>query len=433
MSLILLQSTAVVISFGPFLDKTDGVTLEVGLVSAIDHATTGIFLSKNGGALTIRHATITASTYDAYGNYRVTLDATDTNTVGTLRVQFSEAATCLPVWQDFMVVVPSSYNLQVLSPAAVIQDAVWDADASDHVTANSTGLALGVPISGTADSGTTTTMVDAARTEADTDYWKGGIILFTSGTISGQARLITGFTPGSDTVTFAPATTQAVGTNTYKILPSGRADVQGWLGTTVATPTVDGVPEVDLTHVAGTTTSVSTLATTVGTNLDATVSSRASQSTLNTLDDFVDTEVAAIKAVTDLLPNAGALTTIQADLDDVQTRLPAALSGGRMSSDIQAINNNTAPVARFERSARSIVTGTASGVPTTTTIPATLSPLSGVNDQFKGRIVIFDETTTTTALRGQATDITAYTHATTLLTVTALTTAPVSGDTFVIV
>jgi hypothetical protein len=37
-------------------------------------------------------------------------------------------------------------------------------------------------------------------------------------------------------------------------------------------------------------------------NLNATVSSRASQTTLDTLDDFVDTEVAAIKAKTDNLP-----------------------------------------------------------------------------------------------------------------------------------
>jgi len=79
---------------------------------------------------------------------------------------------------------------------------------------------------GTADSGSTTTMVDAALTQADTDYWKGLWILFTSGTISGQVRLITGFTPGTDTITFAPATTQAVGTNTYEILPSGAVDVR---------------------------------------------------------------------------------------------------------------------------------------------------------------------------------------------------------------
>lgn len=110
MTLFLKQSTAVVISFGSFLDKTDGVTEETGLVSALDHATTGIKLSKNGGALTIRHATVTATTYDAYGMYRVTLDTTDTNTVGTLRMAFNEAATCLPVWQDFMVLPANVYD-----------------------------------------------------------------------------------------------------------------------------------------------------------------------------------------------------------------------------------------------------------------------------------------------------------------------------------
>jgi hypothetical protein len=36
----------------------------------------------------------------------------------------------------------------------------------------------------------------------------------------------------------------------------------------------------------------------------------ASQASVNTIDDFLDTEVAAIKAVTDALPNAGALTSL---------------------------------------------------------------------------------------------------------------------------
>src|SRR6185369_7520555 len=98
--------------------------------------------------------------------------------------------------------------------------------------------------SGTSDSGTTTTMVDAARTEADTDYWKGSFIVFTSGNISGQARLITGFNASTDTITFAPATTQAVSTQTYEIWPAAPVDVQQWLQTTVSTPTVAGVPNV---------------------------------------------------------------------------------------------------------------------------------------------------------------------------------------------
>jgi len=43
----------------------------------------------------------------------------------------------------------------------------------------------------------------------------------------------------------------------------------------------------------------------LGTNLDGTVSSRASQTSLNTLDDYVDTEVAAIKNVTDAIGATG--------------------------------------------------------------------------------------------------------------------------------
>ena len=78
-----------------------------------------------------------------------------------------------------------------------------------------------------------------------------------------------------------------------------------------------------------------------------------------------------------------------------------------------------------------ICTGTVgSGSTTTSIVCSAITPASTVNDQFVGRIIIFDRATTTAALRGQATDITAWVHATTTATVTALTTAPVSGDTF---
>lgn len=48
---------------------------------------------------------------------------------------------------------------------------------------------------------------------------------------------------------------------------------------------------------------------------------------LGTVDDFLDTEIGAIKAVTDLLPNGGALSTIQSDLDDLQTHIGLAGTG----------------------------------------------------------------------------------------------------------
>lgn len=107
------QSTAVVIQFGPLVDPTDAVTAKTALVSAIDHASTGILLSKNGGTRAIRHATVTASTHDSDGYYKVTLDTTDTNTLGHLRAAWSSAANCLPVWRDFLVLAANVYDAMV--------------------------------------------------------------------------------------------------------------------------------------------------------------------------------------------------------------------------------------------------------------------------------------------------------------------------------
>jgi hypothetical protein len=105
----LKQSTAVTVQFGPFVDKTDGVSLETGLATAMDNATTGIRVSKNGAVFVDRNSA-TAPAYDAMGCYRVELDATDTSAVGTLKIIFEEAATTLPVWMDFMVLPANAYD-----------------------------------------------------------------------------------------------------------------------------------------------------------------------------------------------------------------------------------------------------------------------------------------------------------------------------------
>ncbi len=113
--------------------------------------------------------------------------------------------------------------------------------------------------------------------------------------------------------------------------------------------------------------------------------------------------------------------------------LPAALStNGNMKADVEEIAGNIGGASRLDRSARAIVTGTVGSASTTTSIvTSALAPAAGITDQFKGRIVIFDKDTTTANLRGQGTDITGST-AGGVLTVSTLTTAPVSGDTFTI-
>lgn len=99
--------------FGPFVDKTDGVTLKTDAttITDIDHATTGIFVSKAGAAAAIRSQAVTASVADAYGMMKVTLSATDTNTIGTLDVLFAKAATYLPVHKEFTVLDEAVYDV----------------------------------------------------------------------------------------------------------------------------------------------------------------------------------------------------------------------------------------------------------------------------------------------------------------------------------
>ncbi len=91
-----------------------------------------------------------------------------------------------------------------------------------------------------------------------------------------------------------------------------------------------------------------------------------------------------------------------------------------------------AAAAKLALSGGTIVTGTAATGTLSTTEMTTDLTIS-VNDQYNGRILIFLSDTTTAALQGQATDITDTVTTNGKLTFTALTTAPVNGDSFVIV
>lgn len=105
----LKQSTSVTIKFGPGLDFADGVTPETGLATAMDSATTGIRISKNGGNM-IDRVDSTVPAHDEVGYYDIVLGATDTNTLGTLKIMFNGDTVNLPLWQDFMVVPANVYD-----------------------------------------------------------------------------------------------------------------------------------------------------------------------------------------------------------------------------------------------------------------------------------------------------------------------------------
>ena len=113
MAMWIKQSTSIDVAIGPFLDETDGKTAETGLTLTQPD----IRLKKNGGAWAQKNAAQTLSHEEA-GWYELTLDATDTNTLGQLVVAVHEAG-ALPVWREFLVVPANVYDSFVLGTDAL--------------------------------------------------------------------------------------------------------------------------------------------------------------------------------------------------------------------------------------------------------------------------------------------------------------------------
>lgn len=200
----LKQSTSAVIKLGPFVDFEDGVTLETGLAAALDNATSGIKISKNGGTLAARHATVTETAYDAHGFYNVTLDATDTNTLGRLSVAYTDPETCLAVWAEFLVVTANVYDTlcgddsfdvvatveteTIAAMAAAAAAAVWNALTTSLTTVGSIGKRLADYFAGS--SGTAPTLDATALQICNNALAMIGNITITSLDDTGKAAVL---------------------------------------------------------------------------------------------------------------------------------------------------------------------------------------------------------------------------------------------------
>jgi hypothetical protein len=218
MTVILKADTAVVVQFGPFLDAGDGVSLEEGLITALDNATTGIRITKNGGTLAAREATVTTSIYDAMGLYQIALKAGDVDTEGSLRMIFEESATCLPVWQDFMIVQANVYDSLYAVAGTNLDVALLTATQTsiDTIETNiddlNKGAIYGVT---TANEGLTSTETDLSGYISE--ELVGRLFVITSGAGDGQARTILTYTSTNGVVTFAALTTAPSG-SPFKIV-----------------------------------------------------------------------------------------------------------------------------------------------------------------------------------------------------------------------
>jgi hypothetical protein len=117
MSIVLRQSTASQeVLLGPFLDSTDGDSEEVGLTIA----NTDILIWKCGGASPAAKNS-GGATHTSNGIYLATLDATDTNTCGSLMI-YCHMAGALFVKQPCMVLPQNVYDSLVLGTDYLLTD-----------------------------------------------------------------------------------------------------------------------------------------------------------------------------------------------------------------------------------------------------------------------------------------------------------------------
>jgi hypothetical protein len=174
------QSGTTVIVMGPASDKTDGVTPKTALTPVV-------YLRKPGGSFAARNSA-TAITHDRDGYYLVELNATDKNTVGPMRAEFSDATLHIPVWEYIDVMTDAAY------------------------TTKYNGI---TPTGGVAQAGTSSTITLAAGASAVDSAYNGMEILIQAGVGKDQSRRITGY---------VGATKVATVSSSWAVNPDGTSD-----------------------------------------------------------------------------------------------------------------------------------------------------------------------------------------------------------------
>lgn len=200
--------------------------------------------------------------------------------------------------------------------------------------------------SNTAQAGAATTITLDASASATNDFYNQCRIYLTGGTGVGQSRKVLDYVGSTKVATVRAWITNPDNTTTFAILPEDSvwdditADHLTSGSTGVALNAAGSAGDPWSTTLPGA-YGAGSAGYILGTNLDGTVSSRSSQSSVNTIDDFLDTEVAAILAAVDTeiggiitLLGTPAGASVSADIlvidnfvDDLETRLTAARAG----------------------------------------------------------------------------------------------------------
>jgi hypothetical protein len=310
------QSTAIIVTVGPVLDA-DGVAVTDGVVGDFK-------ISKNGGAPAGLNASATL-THRNTGHYSLSLTATDVNTVGTAEIVIDDTVNACPM-KEIQVVEPATYDVLFAdaapgpaSPTNITAGTI--ATVTNVTTVN--GLAAGVITAASIATGA----IDAdalaadAGTEIGTAVWATGTRVLTASTNLGDlddAVLAILGTP----VTSIAADIAAIEAQTDDIGVAGvgltaipwnaawDAEVQSEVADALAVYDPPTNAEMEARTLAA--------------------ASYATSAALTVVDDFLDSEVAAILTDTNAIKvQTDKLTfTVANQLDaNVQSVNDAALTG----------------------------------------------------------------------------------------------------------
>lgn len=404
MTMWLKQSTAATIKMGPFVDNADGNTVEPSLtISQAD-----IRLSKNGGDMAQTNNSAGA-TYDETGYYDVPLDTTDTNTLGRLKVMIHESG-ALPVWQDFMIVPAQVWDsffgadkLQVhvdemtagIITASVIATDAIDADAIADNAINAAAIAADAITAAKLHADVTTELQSGLATAASITTLQTSV-----DDIPTNAELATSQAAADD------ATLAAIAALNNLSAAQVNAEVDTALADVGLTTTITGRVDAAISTRASqasvddvpTNAELATALAAADDAVLAAVATRASQTSVDTVDDLLDTELPALTtAVADLPTNAELATALGAaddatlaaiaalSIPDANTIADAVLSRG--VSNVEDTADTTSLAALLLAAFESSVSGTtwtirkttgSSFVVKTVTVDADADPITGI-------------------------------------------------------
>jgi len=405
-----------------------------------------VTISKNGAAF----GALGGSIAEVSSNwYAISLNTTDTNTLGDLAYHFS-SGTDPQLCDQVVVDVPGG---AVASVTAAVSLSAGDSP---------------VIVTGTASAGGASTITLAAALGAD-NLCNGCIIKITSGTGAKQARVIIGYVNSTQVATVDRAwTTNPDNTSVYAIIYADatkldsslrvdvgsilgqaaqldsnnllKVDVEDWAATAVTTPNVAGVPVVDASYLLGTIFVTPAVAGIIDVNVKkinnvAATSVTTVNANVGTTQpvNFTGTAGSAlVKGDTvDIAGSAVAAGSAQLGVNVVNWAGQTALldSNNLPKVDVHAVGASLIAASSLANSAgNALYSGSITGAsPTTTTFVDSALP-GGDANFYTGRVVIM----TSGTQKGQASNITLYNHSTKTITVAGFTTAPVQNDTYII-